>query len=87
MSVQGLSLITPERMVGSERDKQQKMRQSAGTMMAFVTWRHVSRGTCHVPPREPFEKISSRAAAQTGRVRGLKLSVNVRPGRGHVPCK
>ena len=56
MSVQRLSLITPERMVGSGRDKHQKMRQSAGTTMAFVTWRHVPRGTCHVPPREPLAK-------------------------------
>ena len=55
-SVQGLSLITPERKVGSGRDKHQKMRQSAGTTMAFVTWRHVPRGTCHVPPREPLAK-------------------------------
>ena len=38
------------------RDKHQKMRQSAGTTMAFVTWRHVPRGTCHVPPREPLAK-------------------------------
>ena len=56
VSVQGLSLITPERKVGSGRDKHQKMRQSAGTTMAFVTWRHVPRGTCHVPPREPLAK-------------------------------
>ena len=54
--VQGLSLITPERMGRSGRDKHQKMRQSAGTTMAFVTWRHVPRGTCHVPPREPLAK-------------------------------
>ena len=33
-----------------------KMRQSAGTTMAFVTWRHEPRGTCHVPPREPLAK-------------------------------
>ena len=55
-SVQGLSWITPERKVGSGRDKHQKMRRSAGTTMAFVTWRHVPRGTCHVPPREPLAK-------------------------------
>ena len=45
-----------ERTVRSGRDKHQKMRQSAGTTMAFVTWRHVPRGTCHVPPREPLAK-------------------------------
>ena len=56
MSVQGLSLIAPERTVRSGRDKHQKMRQSAGTTMALVTWRHVPRGTCHVPPREPLAK-------------------------------
>ena len=56
MSVQGLSWITPERTVRFGRDKYQKMRQSAGTTMAFVTWRHVPRGTCHVPPREPLAK-------------------------------
>ena len=55
-SVQGLSLIAPERTVRFGRDKHQKMRQSAGTTMAFVTWRHVPRGTCHVPPREPLAK-------------------------------
>ena len=55
-SVQGLSLIAPERMGRSGRNKHQKMRQSAGTTMAFVTWRHVPRGTCHVPPREPLAK-------------------------------
>ena len=55
-SVQGLLLIAPERTVRFGRDKHQKMRQSAGTTMAFVTWRHVPRGTCHVPPREPLAK-------------------------------
>ena len=55
-SVQGLLLIAPERTVRSGRDKHQKMRQSAGTTMAFVTWRHVPRGTCHVPPRGPLAK-------------------------------
>ena len=55
-SVQGLSWITPERTVRFGRDKHQKMRRSAGTTMAFVTWRHVPRGTCHVPPREPLAK-------------------------------
>ena len=56
VSVQGLLLIAPERTVRSGRNKHQKMRQSAGTTMAFVTWRHVPRGTCHVPPREPLAK-------------------------------
>ena len=87
LSVQGLSLIAPERLGRSGRNKHQKMRQSAGTTMALVTWCHVPRGTCHVPPRKPFEKVVDRAAAQTGRVRELKLSGNVHPGRGHVPCK
>ena len=50
------------------------MRQSAGTMMVMVTWRHVSRVTRHVPPREPFEKFSITAAAQTGGRREPKLS-------------
>ena len=36
------------------------VRQSAGTTMAFVTWRHVPRGTCHVPPREPFKIVMRR---------------------------
>ena len=31
------------------------MRQSAETM-ALVTWCHVSRGSSHVPPREPLAK-------------------------------
>ena len=34
--------------------------------MALVTWRHVSRVTRHVPPREPFEKFYDTVAAQTG---------------------
>ena len=56
LCVQGLSLIAPERLGRSGRNKHQKMRQSAGTTMALVTWRHVPRGTCHVPPREPLAK-------------------------------
>ena len=55
-SVQGLSLIAPERTVRFGRDKHQKMRQSAGTTMAFVTWRHVSRVTRHVLPRKKYAK-------------------------------
>ena len=54
--VQGLSLIAPDRRSRSGRDKHHSMRQSAGTTMALVTWRHVPRGTCHVPPREPLAK-------------------------------
>ena len=76
MSVQGLSWITPERTVRFGRDKHQKMRQSAGTTMAFVTWRHVPRGTCHVPPREPLAKpyrkdqIFERNIAETRNFQG-----------------
>ena len=51
-----LSSIAAERMVGSGRDQAHSMRQSAGTTMVCVTWRHVSRGTFHVPPREPLRK-------------------------------
>ena len=36
------------------------MRQSAGTTMVMVTWRHVPRVRRHVPPRGPFEKFISR---------------------------
>ena len=42
--------------------------------MALVTWRHVPRVTRHVLPREPFEKFSITAAAQTGGGREPKLS-------------
>ena len=75
-SVQGLLWIAPERTVRSGRDKHQKMRQSAGTTMAFVTWRHVPRGTCHVPPREPLAKqywldqIFERKVAETRNFQG-----------------
>ena len=75
-SVQGLLWITPERTVRSGRDKHQKMRPSAGTTMAFVTWRHVPRGTCHVPPREPLAKpyrkdqIFERKVAETRNFQG-----------------
>ena len=72
--VQGLSSIAPDRRSRSGRDKHQKMRQSAGTTMALVTWRHVSRVTRHVPPREPFEKFSNTPAAQTGAGREPKPS-------------
>ena len=41
---------------------------------------HVPRGTCHVPPREPFEKCCVRAAAQTGSGREPKLSGQKRLG-------
>ena len=51
-----LSSKAAERMVGSGRDQAHSMRQSAGTTMVCVTWRHVSRGTFHVPPREPLRK-------------------------------
>ena len=76
VSVQGLSLITPERMGRSGRDKHQKMRQSAGTTMALVTWRHVPRGTCHVPPREPLakqywlDKVFEKMVAETRNFQG-----------------
>ena len=72
--VQGLSSIAPDRRSRSGRLRSQKMRQSVGTTMTFVTWRHVSRVTRHVPPREPFEKFSNTAAAQTGGRRESKLS-------------
>ena len=67
VSVQGLLLIAPERTVRFGRDKHQKMRQSAGTTMAFVTWRHVPRGTCHVPPREPLAKTLWPGYSPNGR--------------------
>ena len=42
---------------------------------------HVApRATCHVPPREPFEKCCVRAAAQTGSGREPKLSGQKRLG-------
>ena len=74
--VQGLLLIAAERMVGFRRDKHQKMRQSAGRTMAFVTWRHVPRGTCHVPPREPLakpytlDKVFEKMVAETRNFQG-----------------
>ena len=74
--VQGLLWIAAERTVRFGRDKHQKMRQSAGTTMAFVTWRHVPRGTCHVPPREPLAKqyrkdqIFERKVAETRNFQG-----------------
>ena len=74
LCVQGLSSIAPDQRSRSGWHKHQKMRQSAGTTMAVVTWRHVSRVTRHVPPRGPFEKFSNTAAAQTGDRREPKLS-------------
>ena len=37
-------------------DRYHSMRQSAETTMTLVTWCHVSRGSSHVPPREPLAK-------------------------------
>ena len=54
--VQGLSSIAPDRRSRSGRDQHQKMRQRSGTTMVLVTWRHVSRVTRHVPPREKYAK-------------------------------
>ena len=56
------------------------MRRNGGTTMAAVTWRCVPPGTCHVPPREPFEKCCVRVAAQTGSGREPKLSGQKRLG-------
>ena len=56
VSVQAFSSIAPDRRSRSGPDKHHSMRPSAGTTMALVTWRHVARGTCHVPPREPLAK-------------------------------
>ena len=74
--VQGLSLYSSG-TDGPIRTRQTpKMRQSAGTTMAFVTWRHVPRGTCHVPPREPLAKpyrkdqIFERNIAETRNFQG-----------------
>ena len=89
--VQGLSLIAAERKVGSGRDKHQQMRQSAGTTMAFVTWRHVPRGTCHVPPREPLAKqywldqIFERNMAETWNFQGRCTPVGYTCHVSHDP--
>ena len=74
--VQGPSLIAPDRRGRSGPDKHHPMRQSAGTTMALVTWRHVPRGSCHVPPREPLAKqywldqIFERKVAETRNFQG-----------------
>ena len=52
--------------------------------MAAVTWRCVPPGTCHVPPREPFEKCCVRVAAQTESGEP-KLSGQKRLGLNCVP--
>ena len=52
------------------------MRQSSGTTMVCVTWRHVSRVTRHVPPRKKFAKqywldqIFERKVAETRNFQG-----------------
>ena len=85
MSVQGLSSIAPDRRSRSGRDRHQKMRQRSGTTMVVVTWRHVSRVTRHVPPREKFEKNSNTPTAQTGGGREPKLSGQKGLGLTWVP--
>ena len=69
-----VSWIAPEQLGRSGRETAHSMRRSDGTTMAAVTWRHVPRGTCNMPPREPFEKCCVRAAAQTRSGREPKLS-------------
>ena len=54
--VQGLSSIAPDRRSRSGRLRSQNMRPRSGTTIVLVTWRHVSRVTRHVPPREPLAK-------------------------------
>ena len=64
--VQGLSSIAPDQRSRSGRDRHQKMRQSSGTTMVLVTWRHVSRGTRHVPPRKKYAKKVYHAYSPNG---------------------
>ena len=85
VSVQGLSSIAPDRRSRSGRDRHQKMRQRSGTTMVVVSWRHVSRVTRHVPPREKFEKNSNTPTAQTGGGREPKLSGQKGLGLTWVP--
>ena len=66
MSVQGLSSIAPDRRSRSGRDRHQKMRQSSGTTMVVVTWRHVSRVARHVPPRKKYAKKVYHAYSPNG---------------------
>ena len=66
VSVQGLSSIAPDRRSRSGRDKHQTMRQSSGTTMVLVTWRHVSRVTRHVPPRKKYAKKVYHAYSPNG---------------------
>ena len=54
--VQGLSSIAPDRRSRSGRDRHQKMRQSSGTTIVVVTWRHVSRVSRHVSPRKKYAR-------------------------------
>ena len=85
VSVQGLSSIAPDRRSRSGRDKHQKMRQSSGTAMVYVTWRHVSRVTRHVPPRKkcakkvyhPYSPNGGWPGAQTFRPEGPRSDLSV----------
>ena len=80
-----VSWIAPERLGRSGRETAHSIRRNGGTTMAAVTWSYVTRGTCHAPPREPFEKCCVRAAAQTGSGREPKLSGQKRLGLSCVP--
>ena len=53
---QWVSVSKDFRQYRSGRDKHQKMRQTSGTTMVLVTWRHVSRMSRHVPPRKKYAK-------------------------------
>ena len=75
-----VSWIAAERPGRSGCEMAHLMRRNSGTSMVAVTWRHVPRGMCHVPPREPFEKCCFRAAAQTGSGREPKISGQKRLG-------
>ena len=66
-------------------DAPERRNDGDGHVAPRATW-HVPRGTCHVPPREPFEKCI-RAAAQTGSGREPKLSGQKRLGLNCVSLK
>ena len=68
-----LSSIAAERMVGSGREQAHSMRQSAGTTMICVPWRHMSRDTCRrVNPYENkrWGKILEGEIAETPNLQG-----------------
>ena len=77
MSLQALSPLESERLVGSGRANNHSMRRNGGKTLVTVSDRPVARGTCHVRSRKPLQKDVAQGAGQTnGKIR-LKPPISI----------